>query len=99
MSVNEDEAARIALSHANRAWGYPRNGESLAILHEYTEQSEAAWAFCYNTRAYVASGDFMQSLIGNGVVIVSKSSGKATFMASGLSSQEALEEWQASEDG
>jgi Immunity protein 35 len=95
MGVSRGEAAWIALALANREWGFPRGGEELVILHQWTEESEAAWAFVYNTRSFVESGDMMQSLVGNGPVVVCKATGEATLMPSAYSSQEALRAWQS----
>lgn len=90
MGIGLDEAARLALALANREWGFPRDGEELVILHRHAEESEAAWAFTYNTRSFAETGDVMRSLMGNGAVVVSKATGQATLMPSGYNCREAL---------
>lgn len=86
------EAARIALDEAKRAWGHLPQTEELVILDEWTFESPIAWAFVYNTRSYVESGDIMKGLVGNGPVIVFKANGEVQVMGSGFSAETALKE-------
>ena len=86
------EAAEIVLQLANRTWGYPTPTEELVILHQYTAESPLAWAFVYNTRSCVETGDYMKGLMGNGPVIVFKATGHAELMPSIHSTASALEE-------
>jgi hypothetical protein len=44
-------------------------------------EHEKAWAFSYNSRAFLAEGDFMSSLVGNGPIVVPKD-GRRPFLAS-----------------
>jgi len=89
---NREEAARLALDAANRIWGYPKDGEELVILLESTEESELAWAFTYNTRASVESGDIMLALPpGNRPIVVVKATGHVEPMSSLYSGKQALQ--------
>lgn len=94
MGIGREEAARIALAEANRAWGYPHDGEELVILQQYAEESEVAWAFTYNTRSFAETGDVMRALMGNGAVVISKATGLPTLMGSSYNCREALRVWQ-----
>jgi immunity protein 35 of polymorphic toxin system len=95
MSVSREEAARLALDAANRLWGYPTADEELVILDEWAEESEAAWAFTYNTRTFARTGDWMRAIgVGNGPIIVAKATGEVCPMPSAYGCQEALRVWE-----
>ena len=86
------EAAQTVLQLVNETWGYPTPTDELVILHQYTAESPRAWAFSYNTRSCVETGDFGKGLMGNGPVIVIKATGHAELMSSGYDPASALEE-------
>jgi hypothetical protein len=95
MGVGREEAARLALDAANRLWGYPTAGEELVILDEWAAESDAAWAFTYNTRTFARTGDIMRALgVGNGPIVVAKATGEVCPMPSAYSCREALRVWQ-----
>lgn len=56
-----------------------------AIVITAVHDHPKAWAFAYNTRAFVERGDFIASLVGNGPIVVPKSGGPA-FLASSAES-------------
>ncbi|MBA4189499.1 MAG: hypothetical protein C0467_16040 [Planctomycetaceae bacterium] len=98
MAITRSEAARLALQLANRTWGYPSAGEELVILEDWVVESDSAWAFTYNTRSFVETGDVMRALgVGNGPIIVVKSSGAVHQMPSAYSAREALRVWDKAE--
>lgn len=93
--ICREEAARLALDTANRLWGFPTADEELVILHQFAEESEAAWAFTYNTRTFAQTGDILRALgPGNGPIVVAKTTGAVFPMPSGCSCREALHTWQ-----
>jgi hypothetical protein len=92
--TTRDEAARLALDAANRLWGFPTANEVLVILDEFVEESEAAWAFTYNTRMFAQTGDVMLALgVGNGPIVVAKATGEVYPMPSSYNCLEALLVW------
>lgn len=91
MQIAREEAAHRALELANKTWGYPTADEVLVILHDHAVESAFAWAFTYNTRSFVETGDIMRALgPGNGPIIVVKATGAAYQMPSAYSAREAL---------
>jgi len=68
--VNEADARKRAMSELNSRFPEFRDGEWIvASVQEFQE----AWAFTYNSRAYVETRDIRYSLGGNGALVVPKS--------------------------
>jgi len=45
---------------------------ALAILDDATIECEFGWAFSYQTRSFIESGDVMDTLVGNGPLFVTR---------------------------
>jgi hypothetical protein len=98
MPVSREEAASLALAEANRTFGYPREGEELVILHEFVAESEAGWAFPYNTRTTALTGDLSQGLgYGFGPIVVARATGEVCPMPGLYTPEEALRLWEEEE--
>jgi hypothetical protein len=54
-----------------------KDRDDVVIVEDATIESDDYWVFCYNTRAYVETGDFRQALVGNAPIFVSRIDGSA----------------------
>jgi hypothetical protein len=100
MGLSREEAAQLALDAANRLWGFPIASEALVILDDFVEESEAAWAFTYNTSTFAQTGDVMLSLgVGNVPIVVAKATGEVFPMPSSYNCLEALRAWHGQTGG
>jgi hypothetical protein len=64
----------------------------LAFNDEITEEHEIGFVFFYNTKKYWLSRDFMDSLAGNGPILVRKSDGETMVLPSNQSVKRSLAE-------
>lgn len=71
--LNKEDARKIAL--ATIAESAQKSGYDLVIMENLIIEKEFAWVFPYNTREYVANGDFKKMTIGNGPIIVNRQTG------------------------
>ena len=60
------EARTIALAHLPAA----EPGIELVILDAHTIAKPYGWVFFYNSKKFVESGDFLDSTVGNGPMVV-----------------------------
>jgi hypothetical protein len=78
--MTEDDARRVATLVLSERFPEFRAGEwVLTDVNEY----DTAWAFAYNDRRFVESGDLRHALAGNGALVVPKSGAKPWFAWSG----------------
>jgi Immunity protein 35 len=78
--MTEEDARRVAASVLSERFREFRTGEwVLANVEEY----ETAWAFTYNDRRFVESGELRHALAGNGALVVPKSGADPWFAWSG----------------
>src|SRR4051794_37014714 len=85
------EGKKIALATINHGID-PKNER--AILHEYTLAKPYAWAFTFNTRTFVETGDILFALGGNRPVVVEHNKGVHEF-GTAQSSEETIAEFEA----
>ena len=64
--ITFEEAKQIALD---------RIGPDCALIDDATMEKSYGWYFCYQSKAYVQSGDFRDMLIGSGGFIVEREDG------------------------
>jgi hypothetical protein len=62
----------------------------IVIVDPHTRESDDAWVFVYNTRAYVETGSFEDMLIGNAPLFVDKATGQTRFGRTDISVEEQL---------
>jgi hypothetical protein len=78
--VFEDDARRVAVSVLNSR--YPEFAAGEWVISG-VEEFDAAWAFSYNSRDFLDTGDVTHSLAGNGALVVPKSGDEPWFAWSG----------------
>jgi Immunity protein 35 len=69
--IDQRTAASIARRHLERE--FPAG--DVVLDEAATIQADWCWVFCFNTRAFLATGDPRDSLAGNGPLLVDKRSG------------------------
>jgi hypothetical protein len=69
----------------------PHVGEEVVIIDKATRESPTHWAFLYNTKAYLETGDFRKGLAGNSPIFVRKADGDAWFGRTDISVEAQLE--------
>lgn len=84
------EQARAAAERQLRAGEEP--GTPLALTGETLERSWC-WVFFYNTRAYIETGDSLESLAGNGPIVVNKDGSEVWTMGSAFPAEHFLDEY------
>lgn len=78
--VTEDDARRVATSLLSERYMDFKAGDwVLTSVEEY----DTAWAFNYNSRLYVETGEVSHALAGNGALVVPKSGEDPWFAWSG----------------
>lgn len=78
--ITHDEARRKVLSVlSNRRVG---GEDGVVIIDSKTIEKPYGWAFFYNSRKYVETGDMIHSLVGGGPVIVVASTGEVFELGS-----------------
>lgn len=65
--------------------------DEIVIVDRHTQESDGTWAFVYNTRAYVESGDMLDMLVGNAPVLVDKATGETRLGRTDLTVAEQLQ--------
>jgi hypothetical protein len=65
----------------------------VVVMTEHTLERPVGWVFFYNTRAFVETGDFSQSLIGNAPVLVDRCDGSVHFIATSRPVEDAVAEY------
>lgn len=78
--VTEEEAREMATSLLTDRYPEFRAGEWVLTG---AEEYESAWAFSYNSREYVETGELRHALAGNGALVVPKSGEDPWFAWSG----------------
>ena len=68
--VTEDDARRVAISFLN--FRYPEFAAGEWVISEVDEY-DTAWAFSYNSRTFLDTGEVTHALAGNGALVVPKS--------------------------
>lgn len=63
----------------------------IAINEPFIIESDQAWVFPYNTRAFLETGDFLTALVSNNPVLVCRGTGSMHIYNSGRTSTEMLE--------
>ncbi|WP_212002835.1 YrhB domain-containing protein [Chitinophaga sp. HK235] len=66
--------------------------EELVIMDEYTIEFEYGWAFFYQTKKFVETGDIFDG-IGGGALIVNKFDGSVFEIGSARSAEEYIDEY------
>lgn len=69
-------------------------GEDLVLLAEPLE-TPATLAYCYQTSAFVATGDFTHALAGNGPILVSKLTGAVEVAGTALPVEDYIRQFEA----
>jgi hypothetical protein len=99
MTLSREKARELALAAVNREWGYPIADDELMILDKWVAESDLAWAFSYNTRSSIESGDHLKGLMGNGPILVVKATGATRFMSSSYNREGALAAFAGEQEG
>lgn len=84
-----DEAKALAEIHLDEVIR-PHHDDEVVIVDRHTQESDTTWAFVYNSRAYVETGDFLDMIVGNAPVLVDKATGHTRSGRSDLSVAEQL---------
>jgi hypothetical protein len=71
--ITRDEAIDIAVSHLKHM--STRSGIELQLMDKETLEKDFGWVFCYDSQAYISSGDLSQALAGNAPFIVDECDG------------------------
>jgi hypothetical protein len=90
MPISYREAGGIALASANAVWGYPTEDDELVLLEQHCRERESGWFFVYNTRSFATTGNRDHSLLGNGVMFVSRADGAVVRYPSSYSMERAI---------
>ena len=64
----------------------------LAFNFDITEEHEIGYVFFYNTKKYWITRDFMDTLAGNGPILVRRDTGEVTVLPSNQSVERSLAE-------
>jgi hypothetical protein len=74
--MTRDEAVQVALACANENLGFPTGDHALVLLPGVSVETEDGWWFCFDTRAYVETGDVdRMAPFGNVPIVVLKKDG------------------------
>ena len=74
--LTEDEAKQLIYSRINAEDPHEVTKVELAIIDDETIETEYGWVFFYQTRDYLKTGDFADTLVGNAPYIVNKYTGE-----------------------
>ena len=85
--ISKRDAAALALAHAKQE--FQGCGE-IVINEPCVVENEYAWAFPYNSREFLETGNFAHALMSNPPVLVCKRTGSLQFYSAALSSSEML---------
>ncbi|TPG17034.1 YrhB domain-containing protein [Pedococcus bigeumensis] len=78
--MTQDDARRVAMALLSQQSREFETGEwVLANVEEY----DTAWAFTYNSRRFIETGEVRDALAGNGALVVPKSGADPWFTWSG----------------
>jgi hypothetical protein len=76
-----DQAAALKLATAKlKEKSTPE--DDWVVVNEDTIEKPFGWIFFYNTREFIATGNVIHSLAGNGPVVVERDSGAVKFFGS-----------------
>jgi immunity protein 35 of polymorphic toxin system len=89
-AMMELEEAKVVAERVMNENVRSAQGGGVVIFDEHTVESDEWWVFVYNTRAYLQSGDFRRSLVGNPPIMVNKATGEAKFGRTDISIDEQL---------
>jgi hypothetical protein len=84
-------AEAMLLKELNERVRSARGG--VAIVDGATIDLEYGWAFFYNSRHHLETGELSSALVGQGVVIVDTDDGSMHFFGSGFSAAECIAEY------
>lgn len=73
-------------------------GEELALLPSPLETS-ATFAYCYNTADFLATGNYIYALAGNGPLMVSKETGEIKQAGTALPTEHYIREFESMRRG
>jgi hypothetical protein len=74
MSIDFVCAKSLAEQHLHDLESQP-DGVQYVILDEFIREDEEGWYFPYQSAAYVTTGDFNKSLVGNWPIFIRRSDG------------------------
>lgn len=86
LTIEEAKLAVLSRLHERRVGG----DDGVVILDERTIVRPYGWAFFYQSKAFVESGDALESLVGAGPVVVVASSGALYELGSTRPGEEEL---------
>ncbi len=69
-----------------------KSGNNLVLMDEVIE-FESGWAFMYQSKAYLQSGDFLDMLVGNSPFIINKYDGHIQLTGTAYSIEKYIEEY------
>jgi hypothetical protein len=70
------------------------SGDLFVVVEEHTIDKPFGWVFFYESKKFLETGMFRDRLVGNGPVIINKSSGSMTFYGSGSPPEEIIGEYE-----
>jgi hypothetical protein len=76
LNVMTYETAREIAAHFIEEHLQPNIEEEVTLQTEF-EETKSYWVFFYNTRDYIETGNISYALLGNGPLLVEKSTGRA----------------------
>jgi hypothetical protein len=82
--INKDQAINIASTYVKKI---PVSEHTLVLQLEETIEFELGWVFFYQTKAFLESGNFRDSVIGNAPIIVDKRDGKIVGLGTAHSTE------------
>lgn len=94
--ITRQDAVRIVDDYLNRGRYEPYTGDEERVIDdELTLERDYGWLFTYNRAEYFRARDPLQSLVGNGPVLIRREDGVVIRFSSAYSSEEALAAYEA----
>jgi hypothetical protein len=72
--ISADEAREIASQYVLRQ--ERRSGITLKLVHEQTIEKPFGWVFFYDSKAFLETGNFESTILGNAPIIVNRRTGE-----------------------
>lgn len=94
MSINRDQALKIALGHVKNK--EIEAGCELMLIEEHTMERAFGWVFFYDSKAHIETGDFRYAIAGNAPIVVTRSDGAIHETGTALALESYLEQFRVS---
>lgn len=92
--MTKEEAKQLVDARINAVNPYAVKKTELAIIDDVTIEKEYGWVFFYETKEYLKTCDFVDTLVGNAPYIVNKYTGEVIETGTAYPVDEYIEEYE-----